>query len=463
MGVRLDWEIEHEGATTAQEHPLDVRARRATQRSALLAFGLVVLLVLGVVGLVAARLWYVDTTIEQQLRDTVAAETAALRIGDVAGFLYVQRSASEAWIHGQSDRFWEYQQLKLEQDVDLSGHILGLTIDENRARVMVEEIIDGVPYRVVWFYWRYEEGWRHVPMDVAFWGEPGQLAGQNFTIDYYELDEAAALALEPGVQILWTQGCAWLACATPLPALTVRILPDPAVGVSWSPDEADTLLISSPLTGRARADVPLEPQIMRQVGGLLADRLLDQALGGLRPVPFADAAFLHTTLRAWLAGHMLGDGALGSRFVQSLVEAYGEAAPDQLASLLQPDSTIGILWSAFVTPLDLIPVVWDEYFQWRLNLEPQVIAAGDRDRLLALYDASAQNEALARLADPQAAANAPIPQVSGVSVGPGADGIGVARVSVVYADGSAGVIPFRLVDGVWRRGVAEAAPGAPGG
>ena len=35
----------------------------------------------------------------------------------------------------------------------------------------VEEIIGGVPYGRVWFYWRYDDGWRHVPPDYTFWGD----------------------------------------------------------------------------------------------------------------------------------------------------------------------------------------------------------------------------------------------------------------------------------------------------
>ena len=134
MGVKLDWEIEAEGAVYNDlgEHPRDRRQRHANRRRAVLAILLIVGLIVGVVGLVAWRLWYVDHTIELQLRDTVSAEMAALRIGDIAAYLNIQRSESNVWMLGQSDQFWAYQQLKQERNVDLSGNILDLQIDQNR-------------------------------------------------------------------------------------------------------------------------------------------------------------------------------------------------------------------------------------------------------------------------------------------------------------------------------------------
>jgi hypothetical protein len=109
MGVKLDWDIGNEAVFDgAGEHPEALRQRRRAQRRTLTVILAGVLLVAGVVGGVLARLWYVDTEIERQLRDTVAAETAALRIGDIAAYLNVQRSASDAWMLGQTDRFWQY-------------------------------------------------------------------------------------------------------------------------------------------------------------------------------------------------------------------------------------------------------------------------------------------------------------------------------------------------------------------
>lgn len=459
MDIKLDWEIEAERSALGGvgEHPQDVRRRRANQRRAILAIVLVAGSVLAVVGAIAARLWYVDHTIEQQLRDTVAAEAAALRIGDIAGYLYVQRSASDIWMMNQADRFWDYQQLKLEHDVQLTGRVLDLEIDENRARVAVEEIIDGQRYQVLWFYWRYEEGWRHVPMDVTFWGGDAVYEGEHVTVRYGRLDEVLVEALVPSLELLWGEGCRWLGCPAPPPRLAVRVMPDPAVAVSWSPEEPDVLRIASPLTGRARVDLPLEPGLAREVGLLLAERLIDLARGSISPLPEADAAFLHRALRDWLTGRFLGDGgALGSQFVESLVQTYGERAVSALAQNWQPDSSIAVLATAFATPLDALSVDWREFFQWRLALEPFLLGRGNQAALLGLYDEAALAEAMALVQDAEAAAR-PVPTVLRVVVGAGTDGQSRAWAVVQYPDGTEGVVTFRLVDGVWKRSVTDPA------
>ena len=459
MDVKLDWEIEAEQATynNLGERPHDIRQRRANYRRVVLAVLIVAGLVLGVIGVFLARLWYVDSTIERQLRDTIAAETAALRLGDIAAYLYVQRSGSDAWMLGQADLFWQYQQAKLEGNLQLTGRVLDLEIDQNRARASVEEILDGQRYQVVWFYWRYEDGWRHVPMDVTFWGGDAVYEGPNVTVFYGRLDEALVQTLAPALERLWNQGCDWLACAAPPLPLIVQVMPDPTVGVSWSPDNADALRIASPLTGRARVDVPLEPELVRQVGAVLARRLISHARADLNPLPGTDAVFLKGALEDWLTGRFLGDGgALGSSFVESLVRAYGEGAVATLAHNLASDSSVAVLSAAFMSPLDALPVEWREFFQWRLALEPFLLAQGEYARLLALYDELAQNEAQVLINDPAAATRRPL-TVLRVVIGPGSDGVSRAWAVVRYPDGSEGPITFRLVDGVWRRSVYDPA------
>jgi hypothetical protein len=256
MGVKLDWEIENEEAAynNLGEQARFKRQRHANRTRTLLAVFIVAALIIGVVAAIMGRLWYVDFEIERQLVETVTAEVAALRIGDIAGYLYIQRSESEAWVLGQTDQFWQYQQLKQDHDVQLTGQVLDVIVDENRGRALVEEIIDGQRYQRLWFYWRYEDGWRHVPMDSTFWGDAQQAEGAAGTllVEYYDLDANLAAALIPGLERLWEGGCRWLGCTTPPEPLTVRIMPDPAVGISWSPDDSNVLRIPSPLTGRAR-------------------------------------------------------------------------------------------------------------------------------------------------------------------------------------------------------------------
>jgi len=85
MGISLDWEIEAERSTVKQagEDPI---ARRKRRRGCLwfviVLLGLVALIG-GAVALVQWRLRAVDSEIEQLLRNTVEAEVAALRVGDL--------------------------------------------------------------------------------------------------------------------------------------------------------------------------------------------------------------------------------------------------------------------------------------------------------------------------------------------------------------------------------------------
>ncbi len=464
MGVKLDWNIERETAVDGGgEHPEALRRRRQARRRTLAVILLSALIVAVAAGAIMARLWYVEHEIERQLRDTVAAEMAALRIGDIAAYLNVQRSASDAWMLGQTDRFWQYQELKAQYDVDLTGNVLAVAIDDNRGRVLVEEIISGQRFQQLWFYWRFADGWRHVPRDVTFWGEERNASGTGFTVTYGAVDAALVDALLPGLERLWGQGCALLECPTALPALAVRVMPDPAVEVSWSPDETNVLRINSPLVDRALADEPLPQATARRIAGLLAERIVLHARNGSTADPGTDAAFLQGALESWLVGRFLGDGgALGSSFVESLVQAYGERSVALLARGFDSNSSISALALVFTTPLDALRADWREFLQWRLALEPYLLARGDYQGVLALYDDLAQAEALRLINTPGAASQPPL-TVLGAVTGPGTDGAPRAWAVVQYPDGSEGQIAFRLVEGAWRRSIPDAAFAAADG
>lgn len=183
MGIRLDWQVESEQSRVrATEDPQARQARRQAQRR-LLLWLLALASLLALAGAVALwRLQRIDSQLRQDLLDTVEIEVTALRIGHLPDFMAIQRSASEAFLLEQSRRFEEYQTLKQTHRVELSGDVLDVTIDQQRGRVMLREVIDGVPYKVLWFYWYYEDGrtsdrggWRHVPDDLTFWGDEAQL------------------------------------------------------------------------------------------------------------------------------------------------------------------------------------------------------------------------------------------------------------------------------------------------
>src|SRR5439155_15886092 len=134
----------------------------------------------------AAVVWFRLYTVDNQLRDalvsTVQAEASTLRIGDFGAFLAFQRTApGGTWIEEQSALFKRYQDLKTKADFKLTGNVVDVVIDGPRGRALVEEVIDGAAYSTVWFYWRYADGWRHVPTDYTFWGDARTAAGKVST------------------------------------------------------------------------------------------------------------------------------------------------------------------------------------------------------------------------------------------------------------------------------------------
>ncbi|MCA9911566.1 MAG: hypothetical protein KC519_23085, partial [Anaerolineae bacterium] len=171
MGIRLDWEIEseRERLQSAGEDPEAAKRRRRALRRIILFTMLLVTIGACYVGLVLLRLQQVDEIFRQNLLDTVENEVAAVRIGDRNAYTNIQRSDSEAWLQSQQQLYDDYQALKQQPNLILSGHVLDTQIDGPRARVLVQEIINGAQYARVWFYWRFDDGWRHVPPDYTFW------------------------------------------------------------------------------------------------------------------------------------------------------------------------------------------------------------------------------------------------------------------------------------------------------
>src|SRR5690606_14422970 len=172
MGVKLDWDIEAEKGKQKEhrEDPTQRKARRFGVFKLFLAIAIFAGTLGGIVYLVFQRLEQVNQHTEQLLTDTVQAEVTALRVGDLQAFQDRQRSATDDWSITQRQTFEAYQSLKVSSNVVLSGQVTEIEVDGQRGRVFVEEIIDGVPYTRAWFYWRYQDGWFHVPPDYTFWG-----------------------------------------------------------------------------------------------------------------------------------------------------------------------------------------------------------------------------------------------------------------------------------------------------
>jgi hypothetical protein len=466
MGIKLDWQVESEQTEVrAIDDPEARRIRReARRRLLLIILGIVV--VLG--GLGAYLIWRVqraDNRLRQDLIDTALIEITALRIGDLSAYMEVQRSASDAFIFDQNAAFEQYQQLKQARRIEFTDEIVSAAINGKTGRVVAREIIDGVPYNVVRYYWHYEDsgganrtGWRRVPDDYTFWGRERAIDADHTRIEYFELDAPLARALAAKIEDWWTRGCALIACPAALPALTVEIVPQPpANAVEWS--DGWTLRIHSPLVDRARADIPLTPALEQVIAQRLGQRLI--ATATTPPLPFTDAIWLRDDLARWLGEALLyGDAAPGG-FTESLIALYGaNTAPNLLAALNNATMLDGFVFAVTGFQLPLLPVDqlnairWESFFQWRLELETQLLTQPDgsgafRD-LYDLENVNAANNAAIRLESPQYAALG-TPVVTGVTIQRDELSQTFAWAQVTRADGSADTIVWRAAGNTWKR------------
>jgi hypothetical protein len=450
MSIRFDWEVEaeREHIPSAGEDPQAKRRRRRAQLRLLIVLLLAALVIGGVVAAVVVRLRYVDWQVENQLRDTIAAEVAALRLGDRASFLDVQRSADENWAQQQAALFDRIQEAKLTQEVALTGRVLDIAVDDPRGRARVEEIISGVPYARTWFYWLYEDGWRHVPPDYTFWGAQRTIERPGVIVRYRDFDAPFAPVLADVTANWWAQGCMLLDCAG-WPVITIEVVPDEQLRAGWSAADQWTLQVPSPFVRPARLDAPFDPALQLEIATLLAGRQVDAAHGGEVLVKGSDAAFLRDSIAAWLTGRWLGVDS-DALLVTSFAARAGDAAVAQLARALSPDTTISVLAETAGAPLETLDLDWRDDLQQRLAYEDALLGAGDQAGMLALYDtndSTAQALALARL-------NAPPPLESArvLAAAPAVDaaGVPILRAQVQRGDSVEEVV-FRLAQGTWKR------------
>jgi hypothetical protein len=453
MGIRLDWQIEAERAyQRAGEDPGEKRRRRV-QRLRILAFTAGVIIWLCIMaGIVWFRLYTVDNQIREALVNTVQAETATLRIGDFGGFLAIQWAApGGTWIEEQSAHFKRYQDLKTKSDLKLTGNVLDAVVDGTRGRALVEEVIDGVPYRALWFYWRFGDGWRHVPADLTFWGDAQTINGKVSTVKFYQLDAPMSQALAPRIDRWWSEGCGYVGCQE-TPKLTVEIVAELVGQVRWDEKRLNTLIVPSPLAieERIRADMPIPPVTEEAIAAQIASRVFDLATGNLRPVQTADAAWLRQMIVEWLSSTFVGRGDPDQMsFVQSLKDHYGPSALIALVQQIQGKADISVVGAALNQPLETLALDWRTFFQWRLNVEKTFLSRNDLVGFQALWD-TANPQALEQMRQRQSRPAERTPQVQAVAISPGPDGAARATVQVAV-DGKAQVIIFRLVDGAWKR------------
>lgn len=454
MGIKLDWEIEAEQThikNVGEDPETRRRRRRARRRLLLLVLG-TLLLFGAVAGFLYLRLKQVEFEIEEVLRNTVDAEIAALRLGDWQAFSQFQRSASGDWTQQQEQAFQNYQQLKQESSVELTGRILNAAVDRQRARVAVEEIIDGVPYTRIWFYWRYDDGWRHVPPDYTFWGEVRRYDGTYADVRYRSVDEPFAISLGTKLNEWLTSGCAAVACQ-PIPEVMVEVIPEEGLTLSWSETTPWLLQVPSLYLERARSDQPFDLEQQFAIAGLLAERLVAQATNNLQPVYPADAYQLRQAVISWLIGRFVQINT-NSFLVASLAQNYGDAAVGRLLQTMQPDTSVVALSAVTgVGSLEQANLDWRDYLTWRLATENELIQRRDEANFLALYDT--RDERVRQVAYQRFAAT-PLDLQKVVISAPvevSAEGMPQIRAVAQVGEDSASreEILFRLTDGVWKR------------
>ncbi len=270
--IRLEWNVESQKIDKSDsEDPLAKRARRRRARL------LVMLIVIMLAALAAAvfalrqRSIEVQRQLEQLLRGTVHAETAALRIGDMNTFMSAQDSADETWLQRQQADFRAYSALKSNYEVDMSGTINDLEIDGQRGRVVLEERINGSRYARAWFYfYKSGVGWRHVAPDITFWGENRTLETDVISVRYHELDEPLAEAISATVGEWLRQACLMNSCDGP-DRFAIEIVPQAASPVAWADESKASLIILSPLAaGRMSIDAPFDRNLQELVAEALA-------------------------------------------------------------------------------------------------------------------------------------------------------------------------------------------------
>lgn len=383
--IRLEWNIESQKIDRANgEDPQAQRARRRT----FLRFLLLLVILLALIGaagfLVRGRLQDVEKQMEQLLRDTVNAEVAALRIGDVYTFLNLQQDGDHAWRQMQQTTFQRYSELKSTENLILTGTVLDLDIDGQRARATVEEYINGVAYAQVWFYSRQDDGWYHAPPDYGFWGEARSIKADGAVVEYHAADQRFAEAIGASIGGWWRQGCDLLACDS-RPELTVSIVTDSANLLTWTDDARLRLQVLSPYVGRAQAHSPFTREMQQIVADAIAERLLDLQSGNVIVAHPHDAVYLRGALVRYLTDQFLGVYS-GTTLMHSLAEQYGADALATLVRLFGSDSSMSILRQVIPVAIDEARLDWADFVIWRMNTEAELLARRDESAWLNMYD-----------------------------------------------------------------------------
>jgi hypothetical protein len=408
MGTKLDWQIEsdkrYKPSNQHSEDPKVRRQRAVRSRRVIVTVLAMLVIIAGVVWFIQQRLEMVDSRQRSLLENTVKAEITALNVGERATFDGIQRSATLDWLNLQGEAFTQYQADKVTTDRVLTGRIYEVVMDGQRGRVQVEEIENGTPYTLTWFYWNYDTvlgadgkvledgGWHHVAPDYTFWGQPRTLEQAQYSIRYQSLDDPFAQALDGKLAAWFGTTCATLECGR-LPYLTVDINANPMLAPMWVNETDWQLVIPSPYSGRARHDQPFDMGAQQQVADALAERLVTTY--AVQPDPNEDAAFFVEAARSWFLGQWLQVDTQ-SHLMTSIAAQYGQGKIGQLLSGLRSNSDLTFLGTVLGVDLATANLDWRDFLNWRLALEAEAVQNGDQVTYLRLYDPALQQTAIDR-------------------------------------------------------------------
>ncbi len=398
MGIRLDWEIESEGGwEQVGEDPAEVRRRQRRFRR-LWGLSLALLLIAAVA--VTAGFWLHGQIQVQRLADLEAAvsgEVDALRSGDRAAFLSGQLDRRE-WLSWQGGVFDDYR--AMGGRLELTGEVLETQVEGDAAAITLREWVDGEPYRVTWFY-EYDDGrWWHGPPRPAFWGEVGEIAAGSVVVEYYASDRAFAENLAGLLSDWWALPCLRLGCPDAPPLLRVRVVVDPFADFGWAGYDDRTLIIPSPLLGRAREDGTPDPTLRRQLAAMLAARWADLATGEAAPgAQLTELEWFKVELYRWLF-HEMNPSAPPAPMLGPLGDIYGEhLIPMLLENLQSGEQTVAALERLTGVPADDLALDWREYLTWRLRAEITLVLDGYPTEAQLLFGDPERSEPDGRLVD----------------------------------------------------------------
>jgi hypothetical protein len=382
MGIKLDWEVESDGGwEEVGEDPAAIAARKRRVHR-LRNLGLVLLVALGIAGgAIFYRLHRVGRQLRADLETTISAETLALRIGDRRAFLDGQADVGE-WVRIQDSTFARYQ--ALGPDIEVTGEIVELDIDADKARVVLREDYQGEPYHIIWFYQHSDAGWLHIPPGPEFWGKPAVDKTAYANLYYYEEDADLADLLRTQIDDWWDAACSATDCAARPRRIRIRIEPDPLTQIGWASYDDSTLLIPSPKLSRFPAGRPIDPALLGQIAELAAEYWAASEVGD-EPEPYSELAWLEDELAAWVR-YQFDPEAPPSTFLGVLAENYGVLTVRKFIDGVEDgEAVVPTIASLTGVPAADLPVAWDGYLAYRLRAEAALIANGFSTEAAVLY------------------------------------------------------------------------------